>query len=77
MPMYNLIKYSDNYSNTSGSLWKYYRDEPNYILGNSESFKYKMKIIWKATDDDNTKERNFWRTLEMLLINCEISLIFS
>ena len=28
MPMYNLIKYSDNYSKTSGSLWHYYRDEP-------------------------------------------------
>ena len=26
--MYNLIKYSDNYSKTSGSLWHYYRDEP-------------------------------------------------
>ena len=23
MPMYNLIEYSDNYSKTSGSLWKY------------------------------------------------------
>ena len=29
MPMYNLIEYSDNYSKTSGSLWQYYRDEPN------------------------------------------------
>ena len=28
MPMYNLIEYSDNYLKTSGSLWKYYRDEP-------------------------------------------------
>ena len=28
MPIYNLIKYSDNYSKTSGSLWQYYRDEP-------------------------------------------------
>ena len=27
MPMYNLIEYSDNYSNTSGSLWQYYTDE--------------------------------------------------
>ena len=27
--MYNLIKYSDNYAKTSGSLWLYYRDEPN------------------------------------------------
>ena len=29
MPMYNLIEYSDNYAKTSGSLWQYYRDEPN------------------------------------------------
>ena len=28
MPMYNLIEYSDNYSKTSGSLWKYYKDIP-------------------------------------------------
>ena len=27
MPMYNLIEYSDNYSDTSGSLWQYYTDE--------------------------------------------------
>ena len=27
MPMYNLIEYSDNYSNTSGSLWQFKRDE--------------------------------------------------
>ena len=28
MPMYNLIKYSDAYSKTSGSLQQYYTDEP-------------------------------------------------
>ena len=28
MSMYNLIEYSNNYSKTLGSLWKYYRDEP-------------------------------------------------
>ena len=27
MPMYNLIEYSDNYSDTSGSLWGFKRDE--------------------------------------------------
>ena len=27
MPMYNLIKYSDNYSDTSGSLSQFKRDE--------------------------------------------------
>ena len=26
MPMYNLIEYSDNYSDTSGSLWGFKRD---------------------------------------------------
>ena len=26
MPMYSLIEYSDNYLNTSGSLWQYHRD---------------------------------------------------
>ena len=39
MPMYNLIEYSHNYSKTSGSLWKYHKDEPNDTLANSESFK--------------------------------------
>ena len=29
MSMYNLIEYSSNYSKISGSLWQYYRDEPN------------------------------------------------
>ena len=27
MPMYNLIEYSDNYSDTSGGLWQFKRDE--------------------------------------------------
>ena len=27
--MYNLIKYSDFYSKTSGSLWQYYKDDSN------------------------------------------------
>ena len=47
MPMYNLIEYSDNYAKTSGSLWKYYTDEPNNNLADSESFKLKVKITGK------------------------------
>ena len=46
-PIYNLIKYSNNYSKTSGSLWQYYRDDPNVILTNSESFKLKIEITAK------------------------------
>ena len=49
MTMNNLIKYSDNYSETSTSLRQYYRDEPslndndviNNFPGNSASFKFK------------------------------------
>ena len=33
MPMYNLIEYSDNYSDTSGSLWKFKRD---LIINNAD-----------------------------------------
>ena len=51
MPMYNLIKYSDNYSKTSTSLWEYYRDEPALTdagaLDNfpvNVSFKFKQKV---------------------------------
>ena len=29
MPMHNLIEYSNNYSKTSGSLWQYYKDDPD------------------------------------------------
>ena len=31
-PMYNLIKYSNNYSKTSGSLWQYYRDDSTDVI---------------------------------------------
>ena len=35
MPMYNLLEYSKNYRKTTGSLWDYYRDEPNCITDNN------------------------------------------
>ena len=44
MPMYNLIEYIENYSKTSGSLWQYYKDDPNNNMTDSESFKLKVKI---------------------------------
>ena len=85
MPMYNLIEYRGNYSKASGSLWKYYRDDPNDNTTQSESFKLKFKITGKTPADGNTKNVeiavplkcliNFWRTLEMPLINCGINLI--
>ena len=53
MPMYNLIEYSDNYSDTSGSLWQFKRDKDpannnaNLTIDNSQSFKYKPALLGK------------------------------
>ena len=87
MPMYNLIEYSDNDSKTSGSLWQYYKDDPNDTIIQSKSFKSKIKITGKAHAAGITKDveiilplkylSNFWRTLEMPLINCEFNLILT
>ena len=92
MLMYNLIEYSDNYSDTSGSLWQFKRGEQNINNGNipdgvnstnSTSFKYKTSFI-KIYGDGAFKNvkiavplkymSNFWRSLEMPLINCKIHL---
>ena len=64
MPMYNLIKYSDNYSKTSGILWQYCRDEPaladdgaitDFTGGNViSSFNLKEKVTGQ-TEKDGTK----------------------
>ena len=89
MPVYNLIEYSDNYSKISGSLWQYYKDEPNDNIADSKSFKSKVIITGKTPVDRYKKKKkieiivplkclsNFWRTLEMPLINCEFNLILT
>ena len=61
MPMNNLIEDSNNYSNTSGSLWQFKRDEQNMNSGNpanvtiddSISFKYKSSFFKPLTAADN------------------------
>ena len=87
--MYNLIEYSNNYSNTSGSLWQFKRDEvatddANLIINNSQWFKYKAALTVDAVNnrDSSVKDTkivvplkylgNFWRSLEMPLINCKV-----
>ena len=94
MPMYNLIEYGDNYSDTSENLRQFKRDEQNMNTENpanvttadSSSFKYKSIFFKPLTADDNgvfkyVKTavplkclRNYWRLLEMPLINCKIHL---
>ena len=63
MPMYNLIEYIDNFSDTSGSLQQFKRDEQpinnneafiNIPAENSSSFKYKSNFI----DDTDVDEAN-------------------
>ena len=62
MPMYNLVEYSDNYADPSGSLYQFKRDESpmndarnllNLALDNSTSFKYKASLLGKADDADS------------------------
>ena len=87
MSLYSLLEYSDNYGKTSGTLWQYYRDEPNDNLVDSESFKSKIKITGETPAAGNEKDvetmvslkylGNFWRTLEMPLINCKVNLILT
>ena len=49
--MYNLIEYSPNYSETTGSLWSYSKDEEtNFNAGiantnNFKSFLYMVKLL--------------------------------
>ena len=66
MPMYNLIEFSDNYSDSYGSLYQFKRDESpmnddenplNVALDNAASFKYKASFLGKA-DDANDNDRS-------------------
>ena len=43
--MYNLIKYSDNYSKTSESLLQFCSNEPNNPATDSEPFKFKSIFL--------------------------------
>ena len=54
----NLTEYSDNYSDTSGSLWQFKRGELNidninaaWTNDNASSFKYKARIIGNTGAD--------------------------
>ena len=93
MPMYNLIEYSDNYQDSSATLYQYKRHElpeanaiNDLTANNSDSFKYKIKLLGNPVLDGNIVKRsvkvvvplkylsNFFKSLEMPLINCKIKL---
>ena len=93
MPMYIIIEYSDNYSKNLeflGQSCKYIsavNEAVDFTDNNlTDSFNFKVKMTGQ-TGDDGTKNveimvpikylSNFWRTLEMTLINCEANLILA
>ena len=82
------IEYRDNYSETSGSLWQFKRDEidgnvdltvdANHIPNNSSSYRYKSSLITNRNGVKIAVSLKylsiFWRSLEMLLTNCRVEL---
>ena len=55
MPMYNWIKYSNNYSGRSGILWQFEivevpANNADLSINNSQSFKYKAFLEVKTKD---------------------------
>ena len=87
MQIYNLIEYRYNYAKASRRLWQYYKDNPYDKITDCESFKFKAGITGRTSAAGNTNDAeiivllkylsNFWGTLEMSLINCEINLILT
>ena len=60
MSMYNLIEYSGNYSDSSGSLWGFKRDEMANNVNvtnddNASSFNYKASLIVNTSTDGTKK----------------------
>ena len=70
MSMYNLIKYNDSYSKTSGTLWQYFKDDPNDNIADSKSFKSKVKITGKNPNNGNTKDVEIIVPLRYVYIIC-------
>ena len=61
MPMYNLIECSHNYSDTSGSLWQFKRDEVtdknvDLTINNFQSFQCKAALLGKIANAVNNTD---------------------
>ena len=72
--MYNLIEYSDNFSDSTDSLYQFKRQEPlgnNATLNNtSSSFKYKSGLLGNSANRNNnnfkTEKMQFGKIVELL-----------
>ena len=87
MPMNNLIEYSDNYQDSSATLYQYKRDElpeddavANLTADNSSSFKYKVSLLGDPVLDGNITKRSVkvvvpFKYLSNFFISLEMPLI--
>ena len=55
MPMYKLIECSNNYSDTSGSLWQFKRDEQNM---NNENLLMLLQLIHPLFNTNQVSQKN-------------------
>ena len=68
--MYNVIKYNNNYSKTSESLWWYYRLKANDNIANYKSFRRKIKTTGNTLDADSEKYCNSTPIQLRIIQNC-------
>ena len=82
MPMYNLLYYSKNFRNTTGSFWSYYPDMPKsghdnnanlrqriiYPIKDSESFNRKTKLVGNVDAVSNAADNDVKTELEDIKI---------
>ena len=84
--MYNLLEYSSNYSNMTGTLWFYSKDEAtnfNADIDDTNSFQGNtdadgnIRILKNLTIAVSLIYRsNFWRSVKMTLVNSKVELKF-
>ena len=90
MPIHSLIEYSSNYSDATGRLWFFSKDEAtnfNANIANNNNINYKAKISEHTVVDRNNSIkknttiavlfkylRNFWQSIEIPLIGCKVEL---
>ena len=89
IPIYNLIEYSDNYQDSSATLYQYKRDEPpedDAVADLTANDSNKINLLVNPVVAGNVARRNvkvvvplkylsnLFRSLETPLINCKIKL---
>ena len=77
MSMYNLIEYSSNYSETTGSLWVYSKDEASnfdtdIVNKNFKSFEFKAKLLGNTVSQPAPNQAN--RILKKCNSRCTIKI---